>query len=259
MKEASWATLTSEELRSGHIDALLAGEVAYVRVRGFFDSEWCAEIKRRFLESSPAIYETLDYGFVKVLQLGMSSKMVMKPEDDFFAKSARVIPRLRRLYRGGDDPLLKVRGAMERCGWSMLGAKERTGPYCSDMIWALRPGSELARHRDSSTEKTKLWIHRFSRQLTWNLYISSCAKGGELVVYQTSRKPGRKLETTGRATLVVPKGTRAVQYEPEIGDLVVFVPGNYHEVLPNRGEGHRITAHSFIGLDPESREMAFFT
>ena len=50
MPDRSWAAVVADRFESGHIDALLREEAAFILIRRLLSAEWCAEISRRFVE-----------------------------------------------------------------------------------------------------------------------------------------------------------------------------------------------------------------
>lgn len=253
-----WEGLETARLESGHVEDLLSGRVPYVRLPAFLDPAHCEKIVRRFLRSP---FETRDYGASRTLQVGMALAPMFQRE--YFSRSRELNAAVESLYRGFENPALKLREAMKGAtGWTSLEPVEDGIPYCSNMVLAMPPSTDMPLHCDLSKEEPGLFVSRFPRQFSWNVYLEVAESGGELAIYKRAYRVGdEKLRMPGRLDYhpSVIDGAELALVRPRPGDLVILDSYHYHRVLATGGARHRVTSHSFISVDPAKGEMAFWT
>ena len=255
----AWKGRSVRSLRLSDLMALIRGEIAFLCVPRYLSPDLCADIVRRFLAGP---HEKHAYGRDKTRQLGAAVAVMVLEREAYFARAPKIMAALRELYRGGEDPMLKLRRDMDACtGWKYVPAVENGRPYASDMIGALEPGSGVVLHADSPSLQPDLFIAKFPVKLSWNVYLSNSERGGALTLY-------RKLFAEKDLPLhhgyegyeaVVVDGIPKAVYAPSPGDLVLFNPCHFHEVEVTGGGGWRSSAHAWIAVDPEGKRMTYWS
>lgn len=259
MTAGAWDGLTLPRLTSDALSGLLAGKIPHLRVPNFLDKADCDRAAERFLASR---YEVREFGVSRTLQLGM---VLVPPGNvaDYFSRSKALNEAVDAVFDGLDHPVPKVRQALQdAAGWSCLEPVENGRPYSFNVLMGMPPGSSAPLHCDLSFKEPGLFISRFPRLISWNVYLSAAERGGELVVY------GRRWdESKGKQGLPgsqefgagffadAPRST----FSGRTGDLVIFDCSHFHEVNPVEGSRHRILSHSFVSVDPQRGEMAIWT
>src|SRR5206468_11004011 len=98
----------------------------------------CPENK---LQVGPAYLQAL----VRPLDLHMHAPDM----SEYFARAHQEAPRVREMYVGGEDPLVKLRSMWEAAGWTCAIAAEVEGTYQPDLIWSIIGGGQQAPHVDT--------------------------------------------------------------------------------------------------------------
>jgi hypothetical protein len=252
----TWATADAERLTAEHIDALLAQDIAYLRVPGLLSSDWCGEISDRFLTfmaDHPDHRIQMREIFVDTVVLGMN--VFMRPDsedgpsslDEYFARVEHDRAGLRRMYEGGTDPYAVVNDFWRESGWKQLPALEDGRPYHSDVLWGMTGPAFAPPHVDTYHLETPCSLSRFPRRISCNTFVQTPDAGGNFRVYRQRKEDGDFDSARPPAY---------AEYAISAGDLIVFDAGHYHEVLPISGDRHRIFSHSAVLLDPGTREYS---
>jgi hypothetical protein len=256
-----WVGRRVDRLSAPDIQALLAGEIPYISVPRYLSPEWCLEIVRRFEAARP---EDHDYGITKIRTIGMSLVGFIKsgtPTSGYFDRVQEIVTALRGIYRGGEDPVQKLRqDLVASMGWECFEAQENGRSYASDIISALPPGFGLPLHCDSAWALPGMLVSRIPFLLSWNVYLSPADEGGKLVIYR--RRPSAQDEDArmhqGRLQGSLVEGIEKAEFAPSRGDFILFNSADYHEVEVSKGASHRITSHSWISADPAAKKFAFW-
>jgi hypothetical protein len=252
----TWATLVADRLLAEHVNALLRQEIAYVLIPGLLSSDWCAEITRRFLAflaEHPDHHVFMRTNYVDTVVMAMN--VFMRPDsesgpsrlDEYFARVPLDRARLREIYAGGPDPFELVRSFWRDTGWKELPAMEDARPYHTDTLWGMVEPSLAPPHVDTYHRETPCSLSRFPRRFSCNTFVQPPEGGGNFRVHRHRQENGP-----------FGQGSKAAfaEYAIRPGDLLVFDAGHYHEVLPVKGERHRLFSHMAVVLDPASREYS---
>jgi hypothetical protein len=257
-----WKGITAPALRREDIEALVSNAAPFLCVPAFLSPDWCREIARRFLKTEPPVYEEFEYDIVKTLQLGLMFTQMPLGHAQYSAVIERNNRTIRGIYQGGEDALSKVKGQMASCGYRVAVPAYEGRALTTDVLRAARGGNCSPLHTDSYGTKPGPLSPRFRHLFSWNLYLETSERGGELCVYRRFPRPGdEKHARPGYAWAYQPSvvaGAPKTVYAPKQGDLVIFNARNYHEVFETGGPTCRTSAHSYIGVDDERGEMTFF-
>jgi hypothetical protein len=170
----------------------------------------------------------------------------------------------RRLLGGQPDPLdavIRLLGHAWPAGARI--ATEGDGPYFAGVIRNLR---SVPHHTDFGRRDLVGWaVARTRWQLSWNLYLTAPASGGELEIWQRHwREEDEQAYRYDRATKKgwhpdVVAGRPSVAVAPRVGRLVVFNPVYYHKVLDVTGTKPRLAMSSFVGGVDERRPLLLWS
>ena len=252
----AWETRRVAAFFPSDLEALARNEIPFIHIPRYLSRDWCAEIAGRFL-AAPA--EVHDYGITKVRQVGLAVGPMHRDRKTYFDRANEIKAALRGIYRGGEDPLLKLQREISAwTGWKRLEALEKTRPYVSDMIGQLIPGCGIPIHCD---EVEGLSVSRYPALLSWNVYLSTSDRGGKLIVYRRGfKKENNALHRGARGyDPAVVRGAEKAEFQPAQGDFVLFNAANFHEVRKTRGSSPRVSAHSYIGLDSARKRLVFWS
>ena len=259
----AWDIRDVETIHREDLDALLSGEIAYIRVGGFLSGDWCADIVKRFLSSAddPNIFDRYFEGWGMSRALGIPFRADCD-RDDYFARAETANRSLRQIYAGGEDPLSKLQKSIEiATGWSYFQATEGGRAYGTDHIWALEKSALGCPIHADGFEPSGLVPLKSRRMLSWNVYLAASESGGGLAVY---RKRWTKEDDQYRKRANVgydPAVIRDCPYghiRPRPGDLVIFDPTHCHNVFKTAGPSRRTSAQAYIGLDRDRKEFTFW-
>lgn len=258
-----WRPLVVDRLTGTELDAILERRVAYVHVPGFLSAPWCDEIVRRFnavigslpdhqgQRMGPALFDTL----ARPVEMFVDST----DPDRYFNHVAEDAMRIRRLFEGGDDPLLMMRRIWREAGWQEVAAAENeTRHYHPDAIWGLRDAAAPP-HVDAYEHDRQIALSRWTRRLNYNVYIQNAAAGGHFVIFNETGSDQKPRALEGDAATALRETAEQIVHRPSPGDLVIFDAMLYHEVTQVSGaETARIQVHSNMLVQPDSREFLFF-
>jgi hypothetical protein len=255
-----WHGSEVESITLEGIRAVLDGRTAYLVVRGYLDAERCGRIVSRFFDSNPQVGT---YGVLPTLQIGRPLMPVDR--EDYFSQTREFNAAVNALYEQIPNQATRVREEMERAtGWKTLEFEEKGRPYCTSLVVAFPPGAHIPLHVDRSSDIKGLSIHRFPRQLSWNVYLQPSEGGGELVIYdRTFATTDGEWKTEKQGGLHLRDSVLAHASEVRVrfrtGDFVLFDANRYHTVTQIHGSRRRVYVHGFVSLDPELGEMSFWT
>ena len=262
-KQGAWNGVIQTRLTRESVEDLLSNRIAFICLPRFMPLEQCRNVTERFLNSSPPLYKEFEYQIVKTLQLGLMFTQMPNGHAHYLEEIRANNEAIRRLYTGGVDPLLKLKADLTRvAAYKSVEPKYQGNPLSTDLVWATKLGSCSPLHSDSYRTKQGPLPARFQNMFSWNLYLAMCEKGGELVLYRRFPRPSDdKHARSGyqwayRHSVVA--GVPRTIYRPNVGDMVIFNSGNYHEVYETDGPTFRTSAHSYISFDLATREAVFF-
>lgn len=259
-----WKGVTAQAIEGRHIESLSSGKIAFLRIPGFLEKKWCDEVLQRFLAAGPReIYREHKNGFIRTRELGLMYTHCDADPRRYHAEAPRLNESLRRVYAGGEDPLLKLRQAMAQAtGWGLLDPTGPQRPLSTDLIRAASAGTSSPIHTDAYGAKPLPFPMAIDRIWSWNVYLSMSEGGGELALYKRYPRPADSAHyLPGCRWAYLPavvKGAPSARCLPSQGDLVIFDAGKYHEVRMTQGAGYRASAHSYLGLNAREKKLVFW-
>jgi hypothetical protein len=260
---ADWQPLVVDSLTGDAIAAAMSGDVPYVHIPCFLDSEWCEEVVQRFntaITSMPQ-YARQTMGPALLDTLAKPVEMFAHSDDpaEYFSYVEEDAPHVRALFDGGEDPLATIRNAWTTAGWTEVPATQDERRYHPDAVWGLRD-AVAPPHIDAYERDRVSTLSRFERHINYNVYFQNADSGGDFIVYQRRATAVPAGSPPGSIEFVLESAvlsdTARHVHHPAPGDLVIFDAMLYHEVTQVDGaKNARIQEHSNILVDPKSREF----
>ena len=199
----------------------------------------------------PALFDTL----VRPVEFFVDSD----DPDRYFTHVAEDAPRVRAMFRGGEDPLEKMRAVWRTAGWrESVAAEDEQRRYHPDGMWGLRRAAAPP-HVDAYEHDREIALSRFKRHFNYNVYIQNPDSGGSFIVYNDRGADDRRRSLDPAQIAELVNNAPHIEYWPTPGDLVIFDAMYYHEVTQVDGaDKARIQVHSNLLVDPDTREFALF-
>jgi carrier-protein-independent halogenase WelO5-like protein len=257
----AWEVLEVPQLTHESLQALLENEVGAVVVPDLIDRE-----PRE--AAYAALLEAPDWSFYEgtsppLGRLGITQYEHYEDKDAYLAASADANARRSAVLAPLPDPVDKVVDAFDQAWPGKVGPAEEDGrPYFFG-IYRRGGAGGVKIHADWGPRDGEGWaIEQITGQLAWNLFFSSPASGGELIVYDSPWEPHFEEHAGQRFSDYDPKlfeSSRRVEVPPTPGALIIFNSRNAHAVASAATNGEaRIAVGSFIGVT-EDGDLAFWS
>jgi hypothetical protein len=264
MATGAWKAieLTPEQIGLSELRLLCDGTAGCLVVDDFYPNTACADVVQNIERAGLARSYTGDN--VEASFSGLAAIEYAGQQEEYLAAVEGANAERRRLLGGQADPLaavLRLLGSAWRAGARI--ATEGTRPYFAGIIRDVR---KVAHHTDSAARDLRGWAIAGDRwQLSWNLYLSAPASGGELAIWQ--RQWREEDEMTFRFDRTTKKGYRpevvdgppAVVVPPRPGRLVMFNTLYYHVVFDVTGGRPRFAMSSFVGGTDERSPLVLWS
>ena len=215
-------------------------------VKNFLNPELCKKISNRILQ--------IRKGNKEREKIGISLVSHSANKEQYFEKSEKARPLLREIFKGLEDPRKKIHKFLSSLyhDYNILIAEEDGKRYACGIIRIHDQGKSLHLHRDCvSFEAPNFYVAKNSGQLSCVLYLQTPAKGGGLKIYKKSwtrqDEKYREIEF-GYSKKALKDCQESVVITPKPGDLVVFNPLFYHEILPVEASSERISLNLFAAF-----------
>lgn len=249
-QSSTWPVVERGSLDRWLLEALLANDVAAVRVPNFVTTDVCTE--------SAAAIEAHGFGYYQNVEppigrIGITQYEHRTAQEEYFHKACAANDARARLFSKTADPVMLVIDALsEAWGSSVeLATEPGGGSYFAGVVRIIR---EALIHCDWAPYDAAGWaIGSISAQLTWNIYYTLTASGGETTIFKRpwtiDLQTFANIGDYGYSPTAVDGFDRRV-IAPDQGELMIFNSRNPHCVSGAFGAGQRITASSFIGRMP---------
>lgn len=246
-QSSTWPVVERGSLDRELLEALMANDVAAVRIPNFVTADVCTK--------SAAAVEAHGFGYYQnvvpaIGRIGVTQYEHCTAREEYFDKACAANEVRARLFAKTADPVVLVIDALsEAWGSSVELAAEPDGR--SYFAGVIRIIEEALIHCDWAPRDAAGWaVGSTSAQLTWNIYYTLTESGGETTVFkrpwtvdlEAFANPG----DYGYSPTAVEGFDRQV-IAPDQGELMIFNPRNPHCVSRALGAGQRIAASSFIG------------
>lgn len=237
---------TTDRLTQGHLLRLAAGIVGLVQVKGFFSTSECESIVKAL-----DLHEMGAYNFTPpIAKLGPAAYDFYKTgllSEEYFAK-AELDGKSRSSLLDGDDPLLLATSRLaDVWGSAVEPATSEGRTMYAGMIReinksALMHFDEVVRECPTAMDLPPV------AQIAFNCHLTKPNGGGDAVVFRRKWMPADEQHRDGYGYQgYLTEGEPSLSANPDVGDVVLFDPRNYHLVTPV-ASGRRITLSFFIGV-----------
>jgi hypothetical protein len=245
---SDWEALELARLTDDALQALLRNEVAAIRIPQFVDEEQRAAAADALLRCPAwAFYEGASPPLGRV---GISQYEHHGSKDAYLAAAASASSQRATALAPLPDPLRGVLDAFADAWHGEVQVADEDGRAYFAGIFR-RGGGGVKIHADWGPRDGPGWaIERIVAQLAWNLYYTSPAVGGELVVYDYPWAPHLEAHARQRFNDYDPTlftYSRQVTMAPRPGEMIVFNSRNAHAVEASPDSDSRISFGSFVG------------
>lgn len=292
--QAAWPILEPAEdaildQEANPIDALAAGAVSAIILRGALPSDECESLIRFFIDQGlmfdsadpnidrHAITElranrwtqpgvnTAESGRRRI-DIGTSLGNYGDDREDFLARSAETHRLFKRLFAERIDPIELLYHKLRRMspGRRVMTAREPDGRAYGPAIFRIHYGGyTYGPHFDSVRQRecrTEYEVFRFGRQLAGVLCLQNATLGAvsaQSIIHRQFWTPEVDpfLKSGGFHTYAAEQGVQSQRIELSPGDLYFFNTGLIHEVPGVAGDHPRVVLATFIGYSSDDEEM----
>lgn len=245
-----WSHAQAAKLDKDSILDLFSFRIPAILVKGFLAPQYCERITHKLRLKEMGGYAHTSQTAVFKLGLSHMEHFLKSEEAAYFSKVPQMEAEFREIFDGiCENPTQLLTQEFRALGFSAENAADPAGKYFAGGF--RRIDGHVPPHFDYHALEAKNCLPAKSlAQLSWNLYLSTPRAGGELIVHELLGGPDvehLKMGSTPYYDLSSRNDVRRYQYEPSVGDLVLFNSRCFHEVLPSEA-GTRFTQSSFIGL-----------
>lgn len=239
------------ELSRSNLNSLLSNEIGTIRIKNFASLDECESLLSAISDEDVDFYQNVD---PPIGRIGITQFEANKHNKDWYFENAHRQAAVRnKLFSKSFDPLnrlMKIINAL--CGFDVgIASEDDYGEYYAGLVREISQSARL--HADFAPLDAPGWsIGNVDSQLTWNLFVKAPKVGGECVVYNRLWcQQDEQLKSDahyGYPHNIVSRCESKV-IKPEVGELVLFNPRNFHEVM--LASDSRFTVSSFVGKNPE--------
>lgn len=249
----NWDMLDSTELSKDGIEALLANEIAAVRVPGFVPESTCRLATEAVNAHGFDYYEKLEPPLGRI---GITQYEHRENKPEYFRRARGNHAVRQEIFAATGDPLALVIDALG-AAWPRgagVASEPGHGDYFAGLVRITIGGIRI--HCDWGPQDGAGWsIEGVTGQLAWNIYYDLTESGGETTTYRQPWTPALEEYADPSAFgYYLPVAVEQVNRQviaPRRGELVLINSRNLHSVAAAVGAGTRISASSFIGAMPD--------
>ena len=231
-------------------DAISLGDIPALVLRNFYSKEDCEK-----LASQTSNFSKHMHGETYLKKIGVFLSAYQNEKEDYFSHAKLANDVLNKTFTE-KNPVHDIHNKIkEISNFEISTATEDGATYSQGIIRLWETGDFGPLHRDNANfEVPNYQISKYENQLSCVLYLQEPELGGELVIYrQKWEKSDEKFREIGFGyTKKVLKTSEKATVFPSQGDLVIFNPNHYHEILPISGIDRRITFGNFFGYNNSS-------
>jgi len=249
----SWDILDATELSKDGIEALLANEIAAIRVPAFVAESTCREATATIHAHGFDYYEKLEPPLGRI---GITQYEHRENKPDYFLRAPGTHAVREGIFANTGDPLDLVVDALAAAwpGGAGVATEPGVGSYFAGLVRITVGGIRI--HCDWGPQDGAGWsIENVTGQMAWNIYYDLTETGGETTTYRQPWTPELEEYSDPSAfgyylPVAVETCPRQV-IAPRRGELVLINSRNLHSVAAAVGAGTRISASSFVGQMPD--------
>jgi hypothetical protein len=248
----SWPVYTAtDRLDPDALSGLVAGELAAIHIPAFEDANACAAIVEAAKAHGFEWYEnvTPPIGKIGVVQVGHSSDAGKR---QYFETAPVAAAARDRIMAAGNDPFARLLALLADTWATGAGIAREPGSGADYFAGVIRNMTTARLHCDWAPHEASGWtVGSIIEQLAWNVYLKIGAHGGQTRVYDRAwSEECEAFKTAGNYGYEpeVVAGSDFIEIQPGIGDLLIFSPRRFHEVICPDDGAERIAIGSFVGV-----------
>lgn len=249
----------SIETQPDTLQEIIDGKIPALQIKNFFSPHICDKIVSKV--SNHSVY---DHGSSKLKKVGIFLSAYLNKKEKYFPDAEISNKKISKIFSDTEDPIEKINQVIHKISKieNIIPATEQKNDYSHGIfrIWENSDFGPL--HRDyANFEAPNFQISRHENQLSCVLFLQNPTKGGELVIHNKKwEKPDEKFRAIdfGYSREVI----KEVSYEkilPQKGDLIIFNPRFFHEILPTIGKTNRVTFGFFIGFSNQDNFAEYWS
>lgn len=263
-RAALWEVVTlgsADQLAASHLDALLGGRIAAVRIPGFVPADQCVLLLKRLREVGIGAYAGMKKALGTLWPNHWVPRYVTGDWDAYFEGAIGAEEQKRHLFEPIGDPRRLVNEPIRRALGEAITPLRCPSRGRAFHAMIVRAGAAELHFDWAGFDLMPEVAKRVTAQMAWNIYLSNPGRGGELEVFQRQgTSPGlTKGEAASQGADVVfgnygfpasvVSGARAVSIPVEQGDLVLVMNRHFHRVAaitPNELTNERVAISAHI-------------
>lgn len=228
-------------------DAISLGATPALVLRNFYSKEDCEK-----LASQTSNFSKHMHGETFLKKIGVFLSAYQNTKEEYFKDAKLANEELEKIFTQ-KNPVQDIHNKIKEISNLKISTAVEDGKtYSQGIIRLWEMGDFGPLHRDNANfEVPDFQISKYQNQLSCVLYLKEPELGGELIIYrQKWEKTDEKFREIGfgYTKKVLKTSDKAIVF-PSQGDLVIFNPNHYHEILPTNGIDRRITFGNFFGYN----------
>ncbi len=236
------------EVQPNTIQEILDGKIPALLIKNFFTPQTCDKIIRKISN-----FSVFEHGTSNLKKVGIFLSSYLNKKEKYFPDAQISNQEISKIFSSTGDPYKKINQVISKISKieKLTPAMESTKDYSHGIfrIWENNDFGPL--HRDyANFEAPNFHISRHKNQISCVIYLQNPSKGGELVIHkQQWEKADEKFRAIdfGYSRQVL-KETTHEKILPRKGDMIIFNPRFFHEILPTIGRDKRVTFGFFVGF-----------
>ncbi len=239
------------------LEEIIEGTRPALVIRNFYNKNECQKIIQKITS-----YSIYNHGKRYLKKIGVFLSAYLNQKEQYFVEAQKSNNQLTKIFN--ESPAPRINEIIYKTSRikKILPAMEDGKDYANGIIriWENEDSGPL--HRDyANFESPNFQISRHENQLSCVLYLDSPKSGGELVIHKQkwvkSDEKFRDIEFGYRREVL--KSSESVRIVPKQGDLIIFNPRFFHEILPTIGKSKRLTYGYFVGFSKTSDNAEFWS
>ena len=233
------------------INELSIGTIPALILKKAFSSNVCKRITKKILD-----FNSTSNGPGINMKIGESLNSFINNKHVYFQKTKLIDKKLEQHFIHEQDPRISMQNLLSFVFTkNIIVARENNFNYSNGVFRFHKPGESVSIHRDCAYfESNDYEISKHSLQFSAVLHLQPSEYGGELILFRkhwTKDDERFRLPNFGYSKDVV-DNTESIKIKPEIGDIVIINPIQYHTISEIDGKSDRISVGFFFAPCDES-------
>lgn len=255
---SAWNSADTFPLNRELFSSLLNNRIPFIRIPRFATEDECEKLVVAASKRGFSPYRGVEPRINRIGNTVFEFNNISR--DEYFKKNEEACRVQADIFRHSFDPITRfMRLIHDETNFPVRLATRANGEgYFAGLIRRIEDGTLI--HIDFAPVEQNGWeVAEVTHQLAWNLYLRTSGENdGRTHIYQRQWRPGDDLYREGiyGYNECVVHGSKAVNFLPEVGEVVIFNTRNFHFVEGTSGE--RVTVTSALGMLPHN-EIIFWS